>query len=392
VWSEETQDVIASGELLGLSQLPEIASYASGRAVTILVDGSDITILHHQMPSKPNRQLLNALPFMLEEELAEDIEKLHFTVLDSGVDEESNQHWINVAVIKKSLLEAWLRAFEDEQIPVQKVIPESLCLNSSEQHDLSLLAMNNGWLVRHKNNIASFIDSAWLNIMVGRLTLGGTPLSINAFSPVPEFVRENDHVTVSEEPVGMPLLQLAKGAEQNKTNLLHGPFQIKKTVNKTWLMWRPLAAVFAVVMLFSATESLLVGVKANQQVEELKLQLAEQYKQAFPKETPRLNIIRTQLRRKVNNVLSGSGGSDSDFLQSVNSMTPALAANRSVSLESMRFEAKRSELRIQAKAEGFQAFEKFRKDLEAQGFDVKQGTLNNDDGKVVGILILKGAN
>ena len=67
-----------------------------------------------------------------------------------------------------------------------------------------------------------------------------------------------------------------------------------------------------------------------------------------------------------------------------------LAQVPDISLENLRFDAKRAELRFQAKGDGFQSFERLKNALEQAGFSVEQGALSNDGGKVQGSVAMRG--
>ena len=108
VWSLSNKEVIASGELPSQLELDKLSEYSKGRKVTVLVDSADVRLYRHYMPTKPSRQILKALPYMLEDELAEDIDKLHFATGESGFDKEQSQYWIDLAIVNKELVEQWL--------------------------------------------------------------------------------------------------------------------------------------------------------------------------------------------------------------------------------------------------------------------------------------------
>ncbi len=76
VWSALSEEVIASGRLTQATELPALAQRLGQRPVTALVPACDVILKTVPLPGKPNRQLLQALPFMLEEDQAEDIEQL----------------------------------------------------------------------------------------------------------------------------------------------------------------------------------------------------------------------------------------------------------------------------------------------------------------------------
>ena len=59
--------------------------------------------------------------------------------------------------------------------------------------------------------------------------------------------------------------------------------------------------------------------------------------------------------------------------------------------ETLRYDKRRNELRIRARAKDFQTFGKVKIILEKQGLTVEQGSLNNDGDYVVGEIKLRGA-
>jgi general secretion pathway protein L len=58
--------------------------------------------------------------------------------------------------------------------------------------------------------------------------------------------------------------------------------------------------------------------------------------------------------------------------------------------QTLRFDNSRSELRLQAVAQNFDALDKFKRQAEAQGFTVDQGAINQKDDQVIGSLSIRG--
>ena len=109
------------------------------------------------------------------------------------------------------------------------------------------------------------------------------------------------------------------------------------------------------------------------------------YQQAFPNE--RLVNLKLQLQQKLAAV---GGGQQQGFLTLLHSLQQQLAKVPDISLENLRFDAKRVELRFQAKGDGFQSFERLKSALEQAGFSVEQGALSNDGDKVQGSVAMRG--
>lgn len=73
------------------------------------------------VPSKRRSNVESAIPFALEESLSEEVENLHFAMLDWTPGEEAT-----VAVVSRELLEGWTAAFGEAGLPLDFVVPEFL--------------------------------------------------------------------------------------------------------------------------------------------------------------------------------------------------------------------------------------------------------------------------
>jgi len=394
VWETTNNEVIASGELEQQSELSHLADYANGRQVIVLINSADVRLYRHYMPTKPSRQILKALPFMLEDELSEDIEQLHFATHDTGFDEDKSQHWVNLVIVNKSLMSQWLELLNEHGISAKVMLPDAMCLQLDE-NAISTLEFSNGWLVNDGQWQASFIDKSWLELfwLQQLKNKGEETLTINAYSPLPtemqETLQQYESVTIQAMSPELPLLQLANNAQQLKWNLLQGDYAPKKAVSKNWQLWQPVAALLIITFVVHMA---LLGSRwsaANSELETAKQSLSDSYKKAFPKERVRLNIIRTQLNRKVAQA-TGGAVDNAGFIKVMQQLTPVFSEFATVNYESFRFDGTRQELRINASAASFQQFEQLTAAIKALGLDVQQGAVNNEGDLVSGTLSVKG--
>ena len=83
VWSQSELEIIASGCLSGAAALAELRERAGGRPIIGLVPGSEVLFREVSLPGKLTRQNLKALPYLLEEEVASEVDSLHLVVLGS---------------------------------------------------------------------------------------------------------------------------------------------------------------------------------------------------------------------------------------------------------------------------------------------------------------------
>lgn len=80
------------------------AARVGNRRVCVLVPGSDVLLANPELPAKVGAKLAQIVPYALEEQLAEDIDSLHFAVGKRATDSPTTP----VAVIARSLMEVWL--------------------------------------------------------------------------------------------------------------------------------------------------------------------------------------------------------------------------------------------------------------------------------------------
>src|SRR5262245_22060475 len=86
--------------------LADAARFAGGRRVCVLVPGADVLRAQAELPLRGGAKLQQAVPYALEEQLADDIEELHFAVGRRPSDSSRTP----VAVVSRKLMDEWLAA------------------------------------------------------------------------------------------------------------------------------------------------------------------------------------------------------------------------------------------------------------------------------------------
>jgi len=374
IWSATSAEVIASGQLADASELTGLAERIGvSRPLTALLPACDVVLKEVALPGKPNRQMLQALPYMLEEEQAEDIEQL--LVLPAQTIQRDNQYLQQVAVLRRSLLEQWLELLQQAGFAPRRLLPDALLLPLMEQP--VAVQLGGQWLLRHGDWQGSCIDDSW---WPDYLQLAALP-EVLSYSPWPDSCNAQPHQLA---PAELPLALLAQRLETVSFNLLQGVYTPKKASNKHWAQWRlsgSLAAACAVLYLS------MVGAEAWQFSREATAARAEAsalYKQQFPQE--RIVNLKRQVERKL--AASGAQGQHS-LLAMLGGMTPALGGAEPVVLNNLKYDSKKSELKLLATAGSFQRFEALKAQLQQQGYQVDQGALSQIDGKVQGTLTLR---
>ncbi|HCM47941.1 MAG TPA: type II secretion system protein GspL, partial [Colwellia sp.] len=211
----------------------------------------------------------------------------------------------------------------------------------------------------------------------------GQPVSvfIEAYSPL----AYSEKLNISQKSEELPLALMATnyGSKLNRFNLLQGQYQVKENrsnVGRQWL-WVAGVAIFALLLSLGHKSTQLWQLNAKQ--EQVKQSIVSTYKQAFPKtKRVRVSTIKSQLNREL--ALLGGVGDREGFLAMLAKVQPAFTKVPALKPESLKFDGKRQELRIQATAKDYQVFEQFSIALTAVNLTVKQGSQSNQGDQVTG--------
>ena len=373
VWSAVNQEIIASGQLASVDDLSALAERLGRRPVVALVPAADVVLSEVLLPSKPNRQIIQALPYMLEEEHAEDIEQLYLAL--GQCQQRGKEYWQQVALCKKVQLEQWVGSLMVAGFQPLQLLPDALLL-PLHQDGASAIELTGQWLLRQGQWQASSIEPGW---WADFLSLANIEL-IHSYSPWPTEILQNVQAAEPE----LPLALLAQQLPEQRFSLLQGQYAPKKAQNKVWSVWQSSIA-FGTACLALYLITLAFGVwQQGQQLQQQRAELVTLYKSRFPAESTR--DISRQLARK----LQGAGtGQDASLFSLLNDLQQELAATTNVRLDNLKYDQKTSELRFQAEADSFQRFDNLKTRLEQKGFEVKQGALSNEGGKVQGTVAMK---
>ena len=382
VWSSQQNEIIASGELPNAVQLNTLADRAGRRPICVLVPTSDVLLKWVELPAKAGRKALAAIPFILEEEISGDISQQFFAL---GPKEGNKQA---VAVVNKQKLQSWLNMIEDAGLTCDQIIPDVIALPLVDKNAWSILELDQQMLVRKDDWAGLQGERDWLIQAINHharqyAKQNKQALLVNDYSST--NLTDIENLVVSVMPLELPMKVLAQGVKLTEFNLLQGEYKINNKVSGQWKKWR-LAAVLAVVALFTTLiDKSLEQSRLSNQLATLKTQVGNEYKRAFPN-AGAYRDLRTTMARQIKALEQGSGGAS--MLIMLSQLRPAFEESK-VKPQTMRFDSSRAELRIQVEAINFEALDQFKRQAEAQGFTVEQGSINQKDNQVIGSLSIR---
>jgi general secretion pathway protein L len=374
VWSEQEQEIIGSGELSDASALSTLTERAGNRAVDVLVPASSITLTAVDLPEKGQRQAIKALPFMLEENLAQDVDELHFVVGPRQGDA------LSIAVVAHEQMQNWIEWLAEAGLKAKCIVPDCLALPLAEC-DWAAITFGQDILLRTGESSGVSLNKDWLDVALPQLL----PDSANTTTVAGYTELTLTGVDIKEQPLDLPMLVLARGILNAPMNLLSGVYQPKREYGKHLSLWRNAAVVFAVVVILALVNKGLNIHQMNAKADAVKLQSEQIYKQVVPGSSRVVNL-RAQMESYVRKMQGG--GSGSEFFAMLEGTKVAFAQVTDLKPTSLRFDSSRSEIRMQVKAKSYDQIEKF-KEIISRSYKLDGGAMNSGESEVTSTLTIR---
>ncbi|PFG45562.1 general secretion pathway protein L [Vibrio sp. ES.051] len=378
VWSTEQQEVIASGEIAGWQHLDELVAYAGQRQVVALLASNDVVLTQVDIPPGAARQFDSMLPYLIEDEVAQDVDGLHFTVLGKQANKAQ------VCAVERGWLKTVLQRFTSQGMVIKRILPDVLALPVNGDHS-SAAVMGDQWLIRHSHSEGAVVDASWLDLYLSSYVQNHADWKLDCYSSVPESTLTDIWVPQPEE---MTMGLLAKGAAESKINLLTGVFKPKSSWGKYWKLWQKAAIAAGALLVVMVAQQLLTVHKYEAQAQAYRAESERVFRQIFPnkRRIPTVSYLKRQMNDEERRLLGS--GDERAMLSWLAALPATLGQINDLEITSFKYDGQRGEVRIQARSSDFQPFEQARVKL-AEQFNVEQGQLNRSDNVVMGSFVLK---
>jgi len=380
VYSRTEDEIIASGELPNAEALSSLTERAGQRSVIALAPSSEILLKWVELPPKAGRKIISAIPFMLEDELATDISQQFFAIGPKRGDEQA------VAVVSHEKMELWQSWLSEAGLFCDTIIPDVLAVPVTE-NGWSVLTLGEQLLVRQDTFKGVQGEATWLLPTLVHFTAQQeSPITITNYAGIDLSTLPN--IEEAQAPLELPMQVLAKEAMQSGFNLCQGDYKVKRKRSGVLNQWR-IAAVLAVLALCTSLIDKgfsLYQLKAQNQA--LSSEINTAVKAGFPNIGTYRNV-RLKLQSELAKLEQGGGSAS--MLIMLDQLAPAFSAT-DVKPQTLRFDATRTEIRIQAQGKNFEALEQFKRTAENAGFVVEQGAINNRDNGVVGTVSVRSTS
>lgn len=322
---------------------------AQGRRVVLLLPGTEVSLALPELPVKGGARIAQAVPFALEEQLATDVDALHFAVGERA----SDSNLTPVATVSRSLLERWVNACQAAGIHPAAAHCESQAVPVSP-NVCTLLLDENILYVRRAEGVPYALDAqplaAALEIALGpagepgeHVVFYATPAEYEHQQALIEGLRART-ATLQVKLLpdgGLPLLA-AHLAGSGAINLLQGSYTPPSSLGTQLRQWRlPIVLAAATALVFLVGQG--VSLWKMQRIEkQLDAQIAQVFNQALPGQKM------VNAREQIEGVLRRGGGGAAGLLPAVTVLSQVVSGSPAAHLESLNFRGDAVELRVVA--------------------------------------------
>lgn len=340
------------GECLRLG-LAECADQLHGKAVALVLPIEAVSTFLVELPTAKDRWIRQALPFAVEEMLAEDVELFHLAL---GRQQADQRH--RVMAVRRELLAGWLARLGELDLDIAAIHVDADMLPIGEGGQALLLG-DRGLLGGDNELRMAFATEQWpaLQGMDG-----------------PWRLIETD----------APYRLLFEG-RLVATDLAQAEFS-RRPENQAWAIWRPAVLLLGLGLFLHLGFALFQALYYERQAEHFAQSSLTLYKQLFP-EDKRIVNLRAQFAEHLKAGAPASGG----FINLMESASAAVAHGKSsISVAQVDYSQTRGDLALQVKAGDFAEVEKLRQQLMEAGLSVQMGSANREEDGVTARVVLGG--
>ena len=342
VSTQATWQVMERGQPVGPTgrgSLEEAAAPSQHAHAVLLVPSEEIFLTQLALPGKNRNKLLKAVPYAVEDQLVDDIDKLHFVL---GNLSAAGQY--TVAAIDKQTLEQWLATVRSAGIRIEAMLPDVLALPADEwtimiEPDRALMRTPLGMFASDTVNLPLLL----LNLYEQADTAKPAQITIydcgrgNHLARLEAVVPE---ISFNVQPCADGLFGIIGESYEPRSalNLLQGDFSIERDFKKHFKPWFTAASLFLIWFVWQISYAMVGYVQMYRQSNGLATQLAQAYKQAFPNvKKPDGISERADMERRMKEFRRLQGAGSGVLAEILTKAAPILNQTQGLTLKSLRY-------------------------------------------------------
>jgi len=350
-----------------------LSQMAKATKVHLVIASSDAFTTQVEVPKKAQRLLRKAVPYMLEEEVANSVDEMFFALGERGKNDK-----LEVRAINKCYLEQLLKQFKQAEIEINAIHLDMDFITAPELGIRLVIDQQECWFINQDNERWSchLDDFNWLIQKYLATDDDELPVAI----PMEIYAGQDCDSFVHNLPVGRFAVEKNYFDDRynflldNKTiaiNLLQAEYEAKKETSsaQTFLVQTAKVASW-VLAAFLVYQTTLIYTLSDKKDHLLKQQTSI-YKQAFPK----VKKVRMPYRSMKSYLAKiGATGGEGDFLTLLNSVSDEMKDLSKIYPTNLSYDNQRKELKLDLIASDLMTLDQFADALKKAGHSVERSS------------------
>ena len=385
----------------GQAALADLSVRANNRRVVLLAPALEVLLTRASVPVRGKQKIQQALPFAMEEQLAEDVETLHFAAGQRDDDDA-----LAVAVISRQLVEDWRDRLGAAGMAANAAYSEAEGLDRIPGTAVLLIENDTASLRGPDGSLAS-TDLDGLETLL-ELWLARSDDSANDTQPHllvyqsgTEFSSEVTEILEGLQPrlQGVEIRALGESALPRLAanlavapgiNLLQGSYAKRSNLTRYWPAWRLAAALLAAVLVVSVASLAAENWRLARRADALQQAVEQAFRYTFP-DVRQIRDPRAQLQSRLRSLgQSDAANNGAEFLNVLQQVARAVKDADGTRLEGIDYRSGTLELRL--RAPNVEVLDRIQRDIAAAGgLSAEIQSANAEDDGVMGRLRISTA-
>lgn len=350
------------------STLPDLAQRYPA---WVLVPASDCAFHHVTLPAGLRKAPQQVVPFLLEEQLATDVDETHFALLH-----RQREHCA-VAAIARQKMAAWLTRCDEPGLNILALTPDVLTLPCHPDR-WSAVQADDQWLIRQDAWRGMAVETPWLAEL---LAAWETLPPIDCYSPPP--ATSVPWRALAPQDV---LALAAANPAARRICLRQGAFAPKRRWQPAGRRWRPTLAAAAALALLWSTNTVLDHLALSRQADAARESSQAFYRHWFKNDK---NVINPRLQMQQHLRQLEATTATSPLVAHIRTLQNMVSDTPGIQLRALTWDAARNALQLDISAVSSRALEQFTARAQA-GFRVRTGEMKPRPDGIEGRLTLEG--
>jgi len=371
--------------------LQEASGLAINRKVLAVVNGA--TVLHTEPvlpPLKGGAKLAQIIPFALEDQLATDVDDLHF-----AVGRRQSRPGTPIAVVAHEQIKQWLAELHSAGLHPAALYSDTSTLPVSQDAIVLVIDQGRVMMSRPDAPVAS-LDIAPLHETLQLLLPDPTETPVVIYIPEAEYEQyQRDIENLRERAANLQVKLLPEGAlplyaaqvlKSDALNLLQGAYEPKRDFDNDLRPWRIAGLMVCIAFALHLVVTGIHWFQLKREETKLDQQITATYSQAIPA-SPSVNPL--QARRSFESRLTAlqSTGVSSPLLLTLSALSDAITKTSGAQVSDLSY--RDNILNVRMMVPTVDALEEIRKNVASHGLTADIQSANPHDKQIEGRLQVK---